>query len=65
MAEMVCAKLANGKIKVVYDIPENTSSFGYAPDVKLRLSSKKLRNLGWEPQVDLQEAYERTIKYLS
>ena len=50
---------------IVYDIPENTSSFGYAPDVKLRLSSKKLRNLGWEPQVDLQEAYERTIKYLS
>lgn len=61
MAEMVCKKIAKDKIKVIYDIPEDVSVNGYAPDTKLKLSSKKLRELGWNPQYDLEESYNRLI----
>lgn len=60
MAEMVANKIANGKIKVVYDIPE-TNTFGYAADTKMKLNSDKLMKLGWEPKVNLEEAYRRLI----
>ena len=60
MAQMVADRLANGEIRVVFDIPEQ-NTFGYAPDVEMRLSSKKLQALGWTPQVDLEEAYRRLI----
>ncbi len=37
---------------------------GYAPPTKLRLSSAKLRSLGWEPQYGLKEMFNRLIEYL-
>ena len=61
MAEMVCEKLAKGKIKTVYDVLQN-NTFGYAADVKLKLSSDKLQKLGWKPEVGLEEAYNRLIE---
>lgn len=61
MANMVCETIANGNIKVVFDIPEDVSVNGYAPDTKMKLSSEKLRDLGWEPQYDLKESYQRLI----
>lgn len=61
MAKMVADKVANGEITVIYDIPtENT--FGYAKDTRMKLSSNKLRNLGWKPSVGLEEAYIRLIQ---
>lgn len=45
MAKMVCEKLGDNKIKVVFDIPE-TNMFGYAADTKMKLNSDKLKNLG-------------------
>lgn len=60
MAKMVCDQLAKGKIKIVYDIPEN-NTFGYASDTKMKLCSDKLQSLGWRPEVGLKEAYERLI----
>ena len=64
MAEMVAEKIGKNAIRVIYDIPENANSMGYAPDVKLHLSSEKLRRLGWEPEVGLLEAYEKMIAYM-
>ena len=61
MAEMVCERLANGKIKTVYDVSQN-NMFGYAANVKLKLSSEKLQKLGWKPEVGLEEAYNRLIE---
>ena len=55
--------MAGGAIQVVYDIPKS-NSFGYAPDVTLRLSSKKLMSLGWTPKIDLECAYNRLIQYI-
>lgn len=36
--------------------------FGYAPPTKLRLSSAKLRKLGWQPQYSLKEIFENLIE---
>lgn len=60
MAKMVADRIANGKIKVVFDIPE-TNTFGYAADTKMKLSSDKLQSLGWKPEIGLEEAYRRMI----
>ena len=61
MAYMVAEKIAGGKIKVRFDLGEDGKKLGYAPNVKLRLSAGKIKSLGWEPQVGLEEAYERLI----
>lgn len=60
MANMVAEKIANGKIRVIYDIPEK-NEYGYANDTKLRMSSDKLQKLGWKPEIGLEEAYRRMI----
>lgn len=62
MAKMVAETIGNNEIKAEVHIPENLNSLGYAPDVKLKLNSDKLRNLGWEPTVDLEHMFKRMIK---
>lgn len=62
MAQMVADKLAEGQIQVIFDIPEDALTFGYAPDVAMHLNADKLKSLGWEPQCDLPEMYERLVK---
>lgn len=62
MAEMVADKVAKKEICVIYDIPENEKMYGYAPSVRMKLSGEKMRKLGWNPKVNLQEAYERMIE---
>lgn len=62
MAELVARKIAKGKIRVVYDIPESSLTYGYAPDTELHLSSQKMQALGWRATVDLEESYERLIR---
>lgn len=61
MAKMVADKIADGEIKLVFDIPEDALTYGYAPDVKLFLSSEKLNSLGWKAEISLEEAYRRMI----
>lgn len=62
MAEMVAKEIAGGKIKVIFDIPEDNLTYGYAPDVKMKLNSDKLQALGWKAEVDMFEAYTRMIE---
>lgn len=63
MAQLVSEKIANGTIKTVFDIPESSTTYGYAPDVELRLSGRKLMNLGWTPKIapDMLTMYQRLI----
>ena len=63
IAQLVADKIAGGDIRVLYDIPER-NTFGYAPDVTLRLSSEKLKGLGWNPEIGMEEAYRRLIMYI-
>ena len=63
MAIMVAEKIAEGKIKVIFDISKD-NQFGYAADTKMKLNSDKLQALGWRPQVGLEEAYRKMIDYM-
>lgn len=59
MAEMVCETIGEGQIKTVIDIPEDVASFGYNPEMVIRLDASKLEGLGWKATVGLQEMFER------
>lgn len=60
MAQLVAAKIADGNIKVIYDIQEN-NQFGYPADTGLKLSGEKLRILGWEAKRGIVEMYRRML----
>lgn len=60
MAELVANEIANRKIKVTFDIPES-NIYGYAKKTELRLSSSKIRDLGWEPKYNMKDMYEKLI----
>ena len=51
----------NPDIDVVIAPKENQ---GYAPETKLKLDTGKIENLGWEPQLDLQQMYKKLVKSL-
>lgn len=59
VARLVSDTLTGGQTKIIFDIPESALTYGYAPDVTMRLSGEKLRSLGWEPEVDLSEMFRR------
>ena len=63
MAELAATGLADGKIKIIYDIPESPLVYGYAPEVQMCLSGRKLRDLGWYPEVALVDMYKRMIRF--
>lgn len=56
MAELVAVKLAGGKIGIVYSIPDS-NIYGYGAHTGLRLSGKKLADLGWRPRESLEDMY--------
>ena len=59
VAKLVSDTLTAGKTKIIFDIPESALTYGYAPDVTMRLSAAKRRSLGWAPEVDLPEMFRR------
>lgn len=61
MAELTASKIADGRIKVVYDIAED-NRYGYAADTGLRLSGRKLMALGWKPNESMEEMYHQLLK---
>ena len=59
MAQLVAERFSNGRSKVVFDIPADALTYGYAPDVTMHLCADKLMALGWQPEYDLEEMYRR------
>lgn len=60
MAQLVASQIAQDKIKVVFDIPKQ-DKYGYAPPVRLKLCSDKIRSLGWTAEFDMVQMYKRMI----
>ena len=59
MGELVCRELADDKISVKIEIPEDVSGFGYNPEMVICLDTHKLMELGWRATVDLPEMFKR------
>jgi dTDP-glucose 4,6-dehydratase len=59
-AEMIIEKIADKKIKLVFDIDVPAE---YAPNLNLnlKLNTTKLESLGWKAEVGIEEAYRRMI----
>lgn len=58
MARMVCREF-NPAIRPVIEMQDG---MGYSPTTKLRLSTTKMRQIGWKPRYSLREMFDRLIK---
>ena len=61
MAEMVAGLFPEKNLKVNIEIPENSSVFGYNPEMVIVLDNAKLCSLGWKPTIGLKEMFKNTI----
>ena len=61
MAQMVADEIAEGQIKVVFDITEDIEKLGYAGTLYMDLSVDKIESLGWNAKVGLVQMYKRMI----
>ncbi|MFT4144614.1 MAG: NAD-dependent epimerase/dehydratase family protein [Mobilitalea sp.] len=48
-------------LKVLYKKPEDKDNSGYCKYERVKLSTDKLQNLGWIPQITLEEGLKRTV----
>ena len=62
MAEIVCHTFPESGIAVTFDMPADLQSYGYNPEMVIRLNTDKLEQLGWRAQVSLPEMYRRMIR---
>ena len=65
MAQLVCSLVPDESVQTIVDIPENIASFGYNPEMVIRLDSRKLQKLGWEASVGIKEMFVRLIRSMS
>lgn len=63
VAELACKVLGDGHSRVVID-PDELNTAGYAPDVHLKMTSDRLRRLGWKPKVGLAESFVELSQYM-
>ena len=61
MAEMMVERYKPNGVSLEFDYPEDLSTFGFAAPSFVKLNSDKLLSLGWSPQYDLPEMYDRLI----
>lgn len=61
MAQLVCDLVPEKGIRVRVEIPDDLERFGYLPETVIRLDSRKLQRLGWQPAVALQEMFTRLM----
>lgn len=62
MAEMLIASHPESGSRLVFDIPEDSNTFGYAPTSRMLVNAEKLRGLGWRAEVGLPEMFERLMR---
>lgn len=62
MAKLVAEKCSNKKISVIIEENEDIAKLGYAPTLKMNLSTEKLKSLGWKAKVGLSDMFEIMIQ---
>lgn len=62
MAKLVAEKCSNKKISVIIEENEDIAKLGYAPTLKMNLSTEKLKRLGWKAKVGLSDMFEIMIQ---
>lgn len=62
MAKLVAEKCSDKKISVIIEENEDIAKLGYAPTLKMNLSTEKLRSLGWKAKVGLSDMFEIMIQ---
>lgn len=62
MAKMIAEKCADNKIDVIIEEQTDLSRFGYAPTLKMNLSTEKLKSLGWRAEKNLEEMFRIMIE---
>ena len=60
--DQVADEIANGEIRVVFDIAEDIEKLGYAGTLFMDLDVEKVKKLGWNPSTDLKKMFERMIE---
>lgn len=62
MAELVAGLEPEAGVNVRIEIPEDVSSFGYNPQMVIRLDAARLKELGYRPSVGMEDMFRRTIR---
>lgn len=61
LAELIAGLSGN---RVVFELPDEIEAAGYSTATKARLDGRKLSNLGWHPEYDINNGVSRTINIL-
>lgn len=62
MAKMLCTFVPEKGIDVVIEDNGNAAKMGYNPTIKIKLGTAKLRALGWEAKVGLEDMFKNLIE---
>lgn len=62
MGQLVCDTFPESNISVKIDIPQDIASFGYNPEMVIRLDASRLESLGWKAQVPMKEMFIRLVE---
>lgn len=62
MAELVAGLEPDAGVKVRIEVPEDLASFGYNPQMIIRLDAARLEALGYVPTVGMEDMFRRTIR---
>lgn len=62
MAELVAGLEPDAGVNVRIEVPEDLGSFGYNPQMVIRLDASRLQAIGYKPSVGMEEMFRRTIR---
>lgn len=65
MAEIFLHVGESASSRLVFDIPEDSSKYGYAPSSIMHLDSQKLMALGWRPQMNMEDMARRLMRSMA
>lgn len=63
MAELVANNFSQNAIHVSIEPDRSSLEMGYAPTLRMNLSTDKLRSLGWRPTLGIVKMYDSMIQY--